>query len=94
MSYDEVEREEQETPRLHIEQRTKRADTPRDESRKKIRTAPGKSRCQAEQNSHKCLRGFTFHGQAELGHNFLQILPNFALRRRIAQEIGRVIRDH
>ena len=95
MSNDEIEREKKKTPGLHVKQGAKRADAPRDKPRQKIRTAPGQSRGQAEQNSHKSLSSFAaLHGEAELGHHFLQILPDFAFCGGITEQVRRVVCGH
>ena len=57
-----------------------------------IRAAPGKRRQQAQQNSHDELRGLAFlHFEAQNGHDFLEIFPDFALSGGIAQQVGGVI---
>src|SRR5262249_40634431 len=76
---DEPSGQEQKTPRLHVKQRTKRADAPRNKASKKIRSSPRKGCGQAKQDSHETLLGLAFHGEAELSHNLLQVLPNVAL---------------
>ena len=71
------------------------------ETREKIRTAPGKSRQQPQQNSHVGLRGLARLGglaflrfEAENGHDLLQVFPDFAFRAGIAQQIGGMIGGH
>ena len=94
MSSGEVEREDYESARLHIEQRVESSHTPADEARKEIGSTPGKCRYQTEQNAH-CLSGLAFfQWEAEFSHDVLQIFPYVGFRRRIAQEISRVIGHH
>src|ERR1700722_6907768 len=93
--------EQDEAGELHVQHRSKSADAVGGEAREKIRTAPGESRQKAQQNSHVGLRGLARFGglaffrlQAENGHDFLQVLPDFAFGAGIAQQVGGVIGGH
>jgi hypothetical protein len=93
--------EQEEAGELHVEHGAKSADAVGSEAREKIRAAPGKSRQQAQQNSHDGLRGSARFGglaflrfEAKNGHDFLQVFPNFAFCAGIAQQIGGVIGGH
>jgi hypothetical protein len=73
----------------------------RGKTREKIRIAPEESGKKTQQNSHDGsggLAGFGgfafFRFEAENGHDFLQIFPDFAFGAGIAQQIGWVISGH
>src|SRR5882762_8467845 len=85
-------REQKKTRQLHVQHGTQSANAMRGKTRNKIRAAPGQRRQQAQQNSHDELGGLAFlHFEAEHGHDFLEIFPDFAFRGGVAQQIGRVI---
>src|SRR5437660_3964272 len=64
----------------------------RGKTRNEIRAAPRQRRQQAQENSHDELRGLAFlNFEAEDGHDFLEILPDFAFRGRISQQISGMI---
>src|SRR5437016_610419 len=84
--------EQQKTRQLHVQHGTESANAMRGKTRNEIRAAPGQRRQQAQQNSHDKLGGLAFlHFEAQHGHDFLEIFPDFTLRVRIAQQIGGVI---
>src|SRR6266478_6953431 len=84
--------QEEEPNQLHIKHRTESANAMRSKTRNEIRAAPSQRCQQAQQNSHDELGGLAFlYFKAEDCHDLLEILPDFALRRRIAQQIRGVI---
>src|SRR5438445_3807130 len=77
---------------LHVKHGTECANTMRGKTCNEIRAAPRQRRQQAQQNSHDELGGLAFlHFEAEDGHDFLEVFPDFALCGRIAQQIGGMI---
>jgi len=101
----EREGEQDESDELHVEQGAQGAHALGGEAREEIGAAPGQRRQDAQQNSHDGLgglaRGLTRGGrcgffslQAEDGHHFLQIFPDFAFCAGIAQQIRGVIGGH
>src|SRR6266404_4410614 len=86
-------REQDKSDALHVKHGAKRADAAGCKSREKIGAAPGERRQEAQQNSHYGLRGLAlFDFEAEDGHHFLEIFPDFTLRGRITKQIRRMIR--
>ena len=84
--------EQDEAGELHVQHGSKSSDAVGGETREKIRAAPGESRQKAQQNSHVGLRGLArlsglafLRFQPENRHDFLQVLPDFTLRARIAK---------
>src|SRR5258708_35163338 len=82
--------EQKKTRQLHVQHGTESANAMRGETRNEIRAAPGQRRQQAQQNSHDELGGLAFlYFEAQHGHDFLKIFPDFALGGRISPEVGR-----
>jgi hypothetical protein len=83
---------------LHEEKRALGADLARGEAGGEIGGAPGDGAGQAEdfgeRNIH-CAEWLAFFGlQAEDGHDFLQIFPDFGLGGGIAEQVGGMIGGH
>ena len=91
-----VDAEREETEKLHEEKSAIRADAARRETRGEIRGSPGKGARQSQDDGERNIHGaenLAFSGlQAQDGHHFLQVFPDFALRWRIAQQVGGMIR--
>src|SRR5260370_27911728 len=84
--------EEKKPQQLHVQHGTESANAMRSKTRDEIRAAPGQRRQQAQQNSHDELGGLAFlRFEAENGHDFLKVFPDFALGGRIAQQIRGMI---
>src|SRR5262249_10337343 len=84
--------QEKKTEKLEIERDAECTDGSRSKTRQKIGAAPGESCCQPKQDAHGRLRRLAFfHLQPKLGHDFLQIPPDFALRCRISEKISRMV---
>ncbi len=96
-------REQDESDQLHVQHGAQSTHAVRGEAREKIRAAPRQRGQDAQENSHDGLGGLTrglarpggqtfFDLQAEDGHDFLQIFPDFAFCAGIAQQVRGVIR--
>ena len=83
-------------PGLHSKQSAHTSDAARCESRQKISAAPGDRCGDAKQNAVGHLLGLVlFDFETELAHDFLKIFPDFALGRRISQQVrGMIGRQH
>src|SRR5260370_10889458 len=79
-------------PELHAKKGAHTSDAAGGEARKKIGAAPRNRRGDTEHYAAGHLLGLVlFYFEAEFGHNFLKIFPDFAFSGRITQQICGVI---
>src|SRR5215467_15456878 len=87
--------DQRKTENLHVQRGTKGAGATSGKPGQEIGAAPTEGGEQAEKDAHCRLDGLALRRrEAEFGHHFLQVFPDFALGAGIAKQVRGVVSSH